>query len=156
MARALIIGCGCRGVALARDLIDAGHAVRGTTRDARRAGELHAAGIEPVVGDPDRISTLTPALEHVSVACILLGHAQGAPDALQALHGTRLEMLLLRMLDSTVRSIVYELPGDGGGAGVRAFCEDSRIPYALLDAPPEPFDAWLPAAREAVLGLLAA
>ena len=32
--RVLIVGCGGRGQALARSLVEAGHAVRGTTRDA--------------------------------------------------------------------------------------------------------------------------
>jgi hypothetical protein len=51
-------------------------------------------------------------------------------------------MLLLRMLDSTVRGIVYEAGGsvdqtvlDAGAERVRVFCEGSRIPYALLYAP---------------------
>ena len=37
VARVLIVGCGCRGQALARELRAAGHAVRGTTRDPARA-----------------------------------------------------------------------------------------------------------------------
>jgi hypothetical protein len=80
------------------------------------------------------------AFEHVGAAVILLGSTVGTPDAIEALHSTRLDMLLLRMLDSTIRGIVYESTGtvaqailDGGAARVRAFCDGSRIPYALLD-----------------------
>jgi uncharacterized protein YbjT (DUF2867 family) len=140
MARCLIIGCGCRGQALARELVGRGHAVRATTRDPGRVDALAAAGAEPVVADPDRVGTLAPAFEHVAAACILLGSATGDSSALAALHGTRLEMLLSRMLDSTVRGIVYEAAGTvdptilaAGAQRVRAFCEDSLIPYALLD-----------------------
>jgi hypothetical protein len=118
---------------------------------------LEADGIEAFIGDPDRVATIAPALEHVSVACILLGSAAGSATALQALHGTRLEMLLRRMIDTTVRGVVYEAAGnvDGsllaGGAGrVRAACEDSLIPYALLETAPREFESWLDAAVDAV------
>ena len=66
VARVLIVGCGCRGQALARDLVAAGHAVRGTTRDQANAGAIRAAGAEPYVGDPDRIGTLMDALAGVT------------------------------------------------------------------------------------------
>jgi hypothetical protein len=115
-----------------------------------------------VVADPDRIATLAPALDHVVIACILLGSAAGPPEALKALHTSRLEMLLTRMVDSTVRGIVYEARGtvdqallDGGAARVRAVSEDSVIPYALLDAEPSDHAGWAAAARVAVSGLLA-
>jgi TrkA-N domain len=140
LARCLIIGCGCRGLLLARELASRGHAVRGTTRDTERVAELDRAGVEGVVADPDRIATLIPALEHVGTACILLGSAVGGSEALAALHGSRLEMLLLRMLDTTVRGVVYEATGTvdpavlaSGGERVRSFCERSLIPYVVLD-----------------------
>jgi len=161
MARCLIIGCGCRGLSLARELIAAGHAVRGTTRDPARGPEIEAAGVEAVVGDPDVVATVARAFEHVSVACVLLGSAVGSPERLAALHGTRLEMLLTRMLDTTVRGIVYETAGsvdatvlEAGAAQVRARCDDSRIPYALLDANPSSGAAWTSAAVQAVEGVL--
>jgi 3-hydroxyisobutyrate dehydrogenase-like beta-hydroxyacid dehydrogenase len=47
LARVLIVGCGCRGQALARELRAAGHAVRGTTRDAGKVAAIAAAGAEP-------------------------------------------------------------------------------------------------------------
>ena len=157
MARCLIIGCGCRGRSLGRELIAAGHAVRGTTRDPTRAAEIEAIGAEAVVGDPDVIATLARSLDHVSVACVLLGSADGSAERLAALHGTRLEMLLTRMLDTTVRGIVYEAAGsvdrallDAGAELVRERCEDSRIPFALLDADPGDASAWVSAAVRAV------
>ncbi|MGZ4186170.1 MAG: NAD(P)H-binding protein [Solirubrobacteraceae bacterium] len=140
MARCLIIGCGCRGQALARELVARGHAVRATTRDPDRVAAIEGVGAEAIVGDPDRVATVAPAFEHVGVAVVLLGSATGSTEALTALHGSRLDMLLLRMLDSTVRGIVYEATGsvdpsilDTGAERVRAFCEGSMIPYALLD-----------------------
>jgi threonine dehydrogenase-like Zn-dependent dehydrogenase len=162
MARVLIVGCGSRGLALARELIADGRAVRATTRDPGRVAEIEAIGAEAVVGDPDVVATLARALEHVSVACILLGSATGSPHRLAALHGTRLEMLLTRMLDTTVRGIVYEAAGsvdrgllETGAAQVRARCEVSRIPYALLDADPTDWAAWTRAAMDAVERVLA-
>lgn len=122
---------------------------------------IEAAGIEPHVGDPDRVATLAPALDHVTVACILLGSATGSPERLAALHGTRLDMLISRTLDTTVRAIVYEASGtvdhdvlDGGAGRVLAACEGSMIPYALLEADPADHRRWLSDAHRAVKGLL--
>lgn len=157
MARCLIIGCGCRGLALAAELRARGHAVRGTTRDPGRVEQIEAAGVQAFVGDPDRVATVAPALEHVAIACVLLGCAVGARAQLEALHGPRLEMLLTRMLDSTVRGVVYERAGsvdsdllDAGGELVSRLCERSLIPYRLLDADPDRDQSWLAAAGAAV------
>lgn len=157
MARCLIVGCGCRGLELTRSLCAAGDAVRATTRNPARRPEIEAAGAEAYVGDPDRVATLGPALDHVAVACLLLGSAVGDPERLTALHTTRLDMLLERMLDTTIRGIVYEATGSvpaeilaAGTERVRRACERSLIPYVLLTADPADPQAWLPAAGEAV------
>jgi len=55
MARILIVGCGCRGRALARELGERGHAVRGTSRTEAGRARIEAAGFEGVVADPDRL-----------------------------------------------------------------------------------------------------
>jgi hypothetical protein len=109
------------------------------------------------VGDPDRVATLTPALEHVSVACLLLGSASGEHETLVALHGSRLDMLLERMLDTTVRGVVYEASGTVdtkllqlGSERVRWACERSLIPYQLLVSDPTEPGAWVSAAAGAV------
>lgn len=130
MARCLIVGCGCRGRELARELIARGHAVRGTTRSADRCDAIAAAGAEAVVADPDRVASLAPALTGVSVVCVLLGGATGTQAALEALHGPRLEMLLTRIVDSPVRAFVYE--GGAGAELVSSACRMSRIPFALV------------------------
>ncbi len=131
--------------------------MRGTTRDPDRRGEIEAAGAEVFVGDPDRVATLAPALAHVGVACLLLGSARGSPEQLEALHGTRLDMLLERMLDTTVRGVVYERRGTvdagllrAGAQRVRHACERSMIPYVLLDAAPGDHAHWAPVAADAV------
>ncbi len=158
MARALIIGCGCRGRLLAGELRARGHVVRGTTRRPEMLDAIEAVGAEAVIADPDRVVTLAPALAHVTVACLLLGSASGSRAALAALHGPRLEMMLLRMLDTTIRGIVYEAAGSvepqvltAGAEMVSAWCERSMIPFALLDADPgSDHDAWLTSAAHAV------
>jgi uncharacterized protein YbjT (DUF2867 family) len=140
VARCLIIGCGCHGQLLARRLRDRGHVVRGTTRCAERLAEIAAAGAEPVQADPDRLSTLVQALDHVSVVVLLLGGATGDPDALAALHGPRLEALLVKLLDTTIRGVVYEGAGSVpdellhvGAAAVARVCSASRIPFEVVE-----------------------
>ncbi len=163
MARCLIVGCGCRGQALARELRARGHAVRGTTRTEDRRPPIEAAGAEAFVGDPDRIGTLAPALAHVGVACLLLGSATGSDEQLAALHSTRLDMLLERMLDTTVRAVVYETAGTiapavlaVGAEHVRHACERSLIPYVLLEYDPADRAGWTATAVTAVeRGLMA-
>jgi uncharacterized protein YbjT (DUF2867 family) len=161
VARCLIIGCGCRGLYLTRELRGRSHAIRATTRDPSRTEEIEAAGAEPFVGDPDRIATLGPALAHVGVACILLGSATGEPDALRALHSTRLDMLLERMLDTTVRGVVYERVGSvppdilaDGAQRVGRACERSMIRYMFLSADPAAHEQWLVEASAAVEQIL--
>ncbi|MBB4662436.1 NAD(P)H-binding protein [Conexibacter arvalis] len=163
MARVLIVGCGCRGQALARALRARGHAVRGTTRTPERRAAIEAAGAEAWTGDPDRIATLSYALDGVTVLCWLLGSARGTPEALDALHGPRLRMLLERSIDTTVRGVLYEAAGSagaerlaGGAETVRAACTRSEIPFALLEVDPDEHAAWLAAAVAGVEGLLEA
>lgn len=116
-----------------------------------------------MIGDPDRVATLARAFDHVSVTCVLLGSAVAVRDRLVALHGPRLAMLLERMLDTTVRGIVYEAAGSvdqailrDGSAVVREACERSLIPCSLLTAPPDDCEVWLAAAMRAVERVLSA
>jgi putative NADH-flavin reductase len=162
VARCLIIACGCRGGALGSALRTRGHAVRATTRDPQRLAVLEQLGFEAVHGDPDRVSTLARALDHVSVAYVLLGSARASAEELAALHSTRLDMLLTKMLDSTVRGVVYEAAGSvpadllaRGAQRLRAFCEDSHVNYVLLHTPPDEHNRWLAEAVDAVDAVLA-
>jgi len=161
MARVLIVGCGCRGRALAAALQRDGHAVRGTTRDPSRRAELEAAGIEPYVGDPDRVGSLVYALDGVTVLCWLLGSAGGPPETVAALHGPRLAMLFQKSVDTTVRGVLYETAGTvdagvlaGGAEIARRARETWEIPVAFLSADPGDAPGWTAAARDAVEGLL--
>jgi uncharacterized protein YbjT (DUF2867 family) len=128
LARVLIVPCGCRGQTLARELVAAGHAVRGTTRSEARTGAIASAGAEPYVGDPDRIGTLMDALAGVAVVCWLLG---GVPD--RDLHGGRLRMLFEKLVDTPVRGVVYERALPEGEAIARDAAERWRIPVEVID-----------------------
>jgi uncharacterized protein YbjT (DUF2867 family) len=128
VARVLIVPCGCRGRELARELVAAGHAVRGTTRDPARAEAIAAAGAEPYVGDPDRIGTLMEALTGVTVVCWLFGDV---PDA--DLHGGRLRMLFEKLVDTPVRGVVYEPALPAGEAIARDASGRWRIPVEVVE-----------------------
>lgn len=86
MARILVVGAAGR----ARELAASGHVVE----EADRV-------------DPDRLATLTPRLEGVSVVCWLFGASGGG-----ALHGDRLESLVEYLVDTPVRGLVYERSPD--------------------------------------------
>jgi uncharacterized protein YbjT (DUF2867 family) len=151
----LIVGCGCRGRALADGLAAAGHPVRGTTRDPQRVGELEAAGIEAVVGDPYRLATLLPHIANTSAMVWLMGSATG--DDVEALHRTRLETTLERLVDSPVRGMVYEAAGTvptallrEGATAVRKASLTWAMPNVIVERDPLDHDAWLAAMLEAV------
>jgi hypothetical protein len=157
LARVLIVGCGCRGRALAAEL-GGEHAVRGTTRSAANAAELEAAGIEAVVADPDRLGTLLPALSAVTVVCWLMGSAAGSP----AVHGDRLRTLMEHLVDTPVRGLVYEAGGTVGAellaAGaeiVRTASRTWQIRSEIVTAEPAQHEAWLAEMRGAVERVLA-
>ncbi len=161
MARVLIVGCGCRGQALARELVARGHAARGTTRARARLEAVRAAGAEPFLGDPDRIGTLMAALEGVTIVCWLLGSARGSLAQLEALHGDRLRMLFQRLVDTPVRGVVYEGAGSAGSEVLAGGVEVARgaertwaIPVTVLAADPAHHARWHAAAWRAVEGLL--
>lgn len=157
MARALIVGCGCRGRALSVALRAAGHTVRGTTRDPSRLAAIEAAGAEAVVGDPDRLGTLMSHVEGVSVLCWLMGTAGGQAEAVAALHGPRLQSLLEALVDTPVRGVVYEAAGSVPPAVLERGAElateagrTHRLPVATLAQDPSERPAWLEAATTAV------
>jgi uncharacterized protein YbjT (DUF2867 family) len=157
MARVLIVGCGCRGQELARELRAAGHAVRGTTRDPARLPAIEAAGAEPYLGDPDRIATLMEALTGVTIVCWLMGTADGAPE----LHDGRLRMLWEKLVDTPVRGVVYEAAGPldpavyARGREVAAAAHATwMIPLQVLEDDPADHAAWREGAALGVKSLL--
>ena len=111
MARVLIVGGGCRGLELASALIAQRHAVRITTRSEGGRSAIESRGAECSIGDPGRLATLRDSLEHVAVACWLLGSAAGSRAQLRALHSSRLQMFLEQAVDTTLRGFIYEAAG---------------------------------------------
>jgi len=159
--RVLLVGGGCRGRALTNELVADGHAVRAVTRTNAGRPAIEEAGAECWIGDPDVVGTLRYAVENVTVVVWALGTAAGSPEAVAALHGSRLEMMLGRVTDSTVRGVVYEAAGTAGAAAFeagRAELERARrtneIPFAVVDANPGDERAWVAAARDVIDGLI--
>jgi nucleoside-diphosphate-sugar epimerase len=161
VARALLVGCGCRGRGLGRRLIDQDWLVRGTTRSRERAAAIEEAGIEAAIADPDRPGSILDLVGDVSVVCWLLGSADGAEDTLDAIHGRRLESLLERLVDTPVRGFLYEgvgAVGPGrlatGEASVRAAAVRWRVPVEVLDHDPGDWRGWIAAADARVRRLV--
>lgn len=150
MARALIVGCGCRGRALGRALGDEGWIVRGTSRSEDGVTAIREAGIEAAIADPQRPGTLLDLIDDVALVFWLLGSANGVPEEIAAIHGSRLRALLERLVDTPVRGFVYEGAGSVAQAELRrgaAAVEEAeaiwRIPVRVVVASPEPLEAWL-------------
>jgi nucleoside-diphosphate-sugar epimerase len=160
LARALIVGCGCRGRLLGQALLEQGWAVRGTTRSPVVGEAIRSAGIEPAIADPDQIGTVLELVHDVAVVAWLLGSAVGQDEVIEALHGPRLEHLLRKLVDTPVRGLVYEGAGTvdsehlARGAGiVRSSSSVWRMPSRVVDSPDADAEAWLAATRDAVLEL---
>jgi hypothetical protein len=156
-----MVGGGCRGLELARELVGEGHAVRAVTRRPEARAAIDAAGAECWIGDPDVIGTLRYALDNVTVLLWLLGTATGAAEQVAALHGSRLRMMLDKTADTTVRGVVYEAAGTvaadvlaGGVDEVRRARRTNEIPYALVEVDRSDAAAWVTAARRAIDALL--
>jgi nucleoside-diphosphate-sugar epimerase len=161
MARALIIGCGCRGRALGADLLAAGWAVRGTCRREQGLAAIEAAGIEAAIADPDRVGTVLELVGDVAVVFHLLGSAAGTPQELGDVHGPRLERLLEKLVDTPVRGVVYEAVGSvdssllGAGAElVRSAGGTWRIPYEVVTAGRDDPGKWSSEMASLASGLL--
>jgi uncharacterized protein YbjT (DUF2867 family) len=161
MARALIVGCGCRGRELGAELTGRGWQVRGTGRERAGLERIEAAGLEPAEADPERPGTILDLCGDVAVVVWLLGSAIGEPGAIAAIHGARLERLLEKLVDSPVRGFAYEAAGsveDDVLAAGREIVERSgetwRIPVAVISgARDEP--GWAERNAVAIAGLLA-
>ena len=144
MARALIVGCGCRGRELGERLLADGWAVRGTSRRQEGLEAIEAVGIEPALADPDRPGTILELVGDVAVLVLLLGNAGGSEEELAAIHGPRLERLMEHLVETPVRGVLYE-GTKGGDEIVRAAERTWRIPGKLLgqDDPVEAVNALL-------------
>jgi uncharacterized protein YbjT (DUF2867 family) len=131
VARALIVGCGCRGRELGEGLLAEGWAVRGTSRRTEGLAAIEAAGIEGALADPDRPGTILELVNDVAVLVLLLGNCRGSDEELAAIHGPRLERLMEHLVDTPVRGVVYE--GIAAGSEiVEAAARTWRIPVETL------------------------
>jgi uncharacterized protein YbjT (DUF2867 family) len=135
VARALIVGCGCRGRELGGQLIADGWAVRGTSRREEGLALIEAAGIEPALADPDRPGTILELVSDVAVLVLLLGSASGSEEELAAIHGPRLERLMEHLVETPVRGVVYEGTEEGAEV-VRAAERTWHIPTITLSPKP--------------------
>jgi uncharacterized protein YbjT (DUF2867 family) len=154
VARALLVGCGCRGRALGTRLLEEGWLVRGTSRQPRGLAAIEAAGIEAVPADPDRVLTVLDHIEGVTAIGWLMGSARGERDQIAALHGARLERLCEELVDTPVRGLVYEAPGalrdpDPGEDVLRHAAERWRMPFELIEGDPSDWREWVSAAAAA-------
>jgi uncharacterized protein YbjT (DUF2867 family) len=136
MARALIVGCGCRGRELGEELLAEGWAVRGTSRREEGLAAIEAAGIEPALADPDRPGSILELVNDVAALVLLLGNLQGSEEELAAIHGPRLERLMEHLVDTPVRGVVYE-GTEAGAEIVHAASRTWRIPVETLEVEDE-------------------
>jgi nucleoside-diphosphate-sugar epimerase len=162
LARALIVGCGCRGRSLGRRLAASGWLVRGTARDSASAEEIRAAGLAAAIADPDRPGSVLDQAGDVALVFWLLGSARGDPELVESVNGPRLEALLERLVDTPVRGFVHEAAGSAESSylerGRRAVADAGerwRIPVASVDSEPGEPEAWVEAmlaAAESLVG----
>jgi hypothetical protein len=155
--RVLLIGGGCRGLELTRSLVSDGHAVRAVTRSEAGRAAIEDAGAECWIGDPDVVGTLRYALESVTIVVWALGTASGEAAAVAALHGPRLEMMLSKIIDTTVRGVVYEAAGTiapqafaTGIAELQRMGRLNEIPHVVVDADPADQGRWVACVRHAI------
>jgi uncharacterized protein YbjT (DUF2867 family) len=146
VARALIVGCGCRGRELGERLLAEGWAVRGTSRREQGLEAIEAAGIEPALADPDRPGTILELVNDVTVLVLLLGSATGSDEELAAIHGPRLERLMEHLVETPVRGVLYEGTEEGAEV-VRVAAQTWRIPVEIVGGEED-----LAAAVQSVLG----
>jgi len=113
--------------------------VRGTTRGEQRLAAIEAAGIEAALADPDQPGTLLELVGDVAAVHWLLGSASGEAENLAAIHGSRLERFLERLVETPVRRFVYEAHGSvdpellaAGAELVRAAGERWSIPVEIV------------------------
>lgn len=150
MARALILGCGCRGRMLGKRLRAQGWEVRGTSRYEDGLAEIEAVGIEPAFADPAQPATVLELIADVAVIYWLFGAAEGEPEELSAIHGRGLDRVLERLVETPVRGFVYEMGGTvdpillaRGREALEGLAERSEIPISFVFVDPSNYLVWL-------------
>jgi hypothetical protein len=102
-----------------------------------------------------------PHVANTSAMCWLMGSATG--EDVEALHRTRLQTVLERLVDSPVRGMAYEAAGTldpellrEGTDAVRAAGARWHMPVQVVEEDPADIDRWAAAMVQAVERLLAA
>ena len=146
---------------LGRRLAEEGWAVRGTSRRSEGVAAVEAAGLEGAIADPNRPGTLLELVGDVTAVLWLLGSARGEPAAVAAIHGSRLERFLEKLVDTPVRGFVYEAAGSVAPAVIARGAEivewagaTWRIPTQVVVADPTDPAAWTDAMHAATINLL--
>jgi hypothetical protein len=100
-----------------------------------------------------------PHVANTSAMVWLMASATG--DDVEALHRTRLQTVLERLVDTPVRGMVYEaagtLPPDllrEGASAVRKASATWEMPFAIVEQSPADHDAWIAAMVAGVEGVL--
>jgi uncharacterized protein YbjT (DUF2867 family) len=168
VARALIVGCGCRGRAVGRRLLAKGWQVRGTSRHREGTALIEQAGIEAALADPADPGSVLDLVADVGVVFWLLGSAEGSEEELAAIHGPRLDRVLERLVETPVRGFVYDGKGSvapillaRGKEAVEAASDTWDIPVGVVLVDPrddetweDPMQVWIEAATGAVADML--
>jgi hypothetical protein len=102
-----------------------------------------------VIADPDRVASVLDHIGDVALVFWLLGSAAGEPEAVAAIHGSRLERLMEKLVDTPVRGFVYEAGGqvqrhhrEHGTGIVRQAAKRWRIPVEVVGQDPADWEAW--------------
>jgi uncharacterized protein YbjT (DUF2867 family) len=139
MARALIVGCGCRGRTIGARLLREGWQVRGTSRREQGLAALESGAIEPALADPAEPGSVLDLVGDVALVIWLLGSARGDLGEVAAIHGEKLERVLEGLVETPVRMFAYEAVGEvdpvvleRGAAAVHRAGERWRIPVSLF------------------------
>ncbi len=168
MARALIVGCGCRGRALGGRLLARGWQVRGTSRHQEGLALIEQDGIEPALADPAEPGSVLELVDDIAVVAWLLGSAEGSEEELAAIHGPRLDRVLERLVETPVRGFIYDGKGSvdpillaRGKEAVEAASETWEMPVSCLLVDPfddetwdDPMGVWTDAAMGGAVDLL--
>jgi nucleoside-diphosphate-sugar epimerase len=161
VARALIVGCGCRGRLVGKRLLAQGWEVRGTSRTEDGLAAISEAGIEPALADPLQPHTVLDLVGDVAIVLWLFASAQGPPEELSAIHGPRLERLMERLVETPVRGFVYEMKGtvdpillEHGNEVLEAAGDTWRVGISCVFVDPEDPHDWAEIMAAAATGLV--
>src|SRR5262245_33396098 len=106
----LILGCGYLGLRVARLWRAAGETVFAVTRSSQRAGELLAAGIEPIVGDL-MSATQIPLPQGVRTVLFAVGHGRDSSHSIYDLYVGAVGHAIAWLPDSIERFIYVSSTG---------------------------------------------